>query len=478
MQKRAQTELHRRQKARQSLIAFTEYTFPRYRTAAVHRQIAEQLERVERGESDRLMLLVAPRHGKSELASKRYPPMALGRDPTLQFVSVAATAEFASDWGRDVRNIIAGQEYRALFQTKLAEDSKAKGKWHTSAGGVYYAVGVGGVLMGKGADRLVIDDPFSSMEDAQSETTRKNVWDWYTGTAYNRLMPGGRIVLINHRMHEDDLSGRLLAQQAAGGDRWDVVELKATPDAPLWPEAYDEAALRRMKANTQPRFWSALYEQNPIPDEGTYFKREWLRYYGQRPAHLLVYGASDYAVTEDGGDYTVHLVIGVDPEDNIYILDVWRQKTESDVWADAFCELVKRWKPLQWAEENGQIQKSVGPFLTKRQIETKAWTMREQFASASDKPTRAQSIRGRMAMGKIYLPSSADWLADFVNELMSFPLGRNDDQVDCLSLIGRMLDKMAKGHKPEEPASNVIRGFPNITFDELLKSQHTKERRV
>lgn len=471
-------ELAKRQKARQSLIAFTEYTYPRYRTANVHRQIAEQLERVERGESDRLMLLVAPRHGKSELASKRYPPMALGQDPTLQFISVAATAEFASDWGRDVRNIIASQEYRALFNTKLAEDSKAKGKWHTSAGGVYYAVGVGGVIMGKGADRLVIDDPFASMEDAQSETTRKNVWDWYTGTAYNRLMPGGRIVLINHRMHEDDLSGRLLQQQAAGGDRWDVVELKATPDAPLWPEAYDGDALRRMKANTQPRFWSALYEQNPIPDEGTYFKREWLRYYWQRPSHLLVYGASDYAVTEDGGDYTVHLVIGVDPEDNIYILDVWRQKTESDVWADAFCELVKRWRPLQWAEETGQIQKSVGPFLTKRQIETKAWTMREQFSSATDKPTRAQAIRGRMAMGKVYLPSSADWLADLVNEMMSFPAGRNDDQVDCLSLIGRMLAKMAAASRPPEPVTPIIRGFPNVTFDELLKSQSGRERRV
>jgi hypothetical protein len=160
------------------------------------------------------------------------------------------------DFGRDVRNIIGSEEYRALFDTRLAEDSQAKGKWHTSAGGIYYAVGIGGSVLGRGGDVILIDDPYSSMEDALSEITRKNVWEWYTGTAYNRLMPNGAIVVINHRMHEDDLSGRLLAQQTAGGDKWEVVELPAISETneALWPEAYPIDALHRIRQNTPASF--------------------------------------------------------------------------------------------------------------------------------------------------------------------------------------------------------------------------------
>jgi Uncharacterized protein conserved in bacteria len=140
----AAMELLKRKDAAENLIAFTEYTFPRYQTAKHHRIIAGQLERIERGEIDRLMLLVPPRHGKSELASKRLPAWYLGRQPHRQFLSVSATEGLASDFGREVRNIIGSPEYQAIFDTRLAEDSQAKGKWHTSEGGVYYALGIGG----------------------------------------------------------------------------------------------------------------------------------------------------------------------------------------------------------------------------------------------------------------------------------------------------------------------------------------------
>jgi len=184
---------------------------PRYRTAAHHRVIAGHLERIERGEIDRLMLLVPPRHGKSELASHRFPAWYLGRQPHSQFLSVSATESLATDFGRAVRNTIDSPDYRSIFSTTLAEDSQAKGKWHTSEGGIYYAVGIDGGVLGRGGDVVLIDDPYATMKDAMSELTRKNVWDWYTGTIYNRLQPGGAIIVINHRMHEDDLSGKLLA---------------------------------------------------------------------------------------------------------------------------------------------------------------------------------------------------------------------------------------------------------------------------
>jgi predicted phage terminase large subunit-like protein len=449
-------ELLRRKDAAEELIAFTEYTFPRYRTAEHHRVIAGQLERVEKGEIDRLMLLVPPRHGKSELASIRLPAWFLGRQPHKQFLSVSATEGLASDFGRAVRNTIAGPEYQAIFDTKLAEDSQAKGKWHTSAGGIYYSLGIGGSVLGRGGDCILVDDPYASMADALSELTRKNVWDWYTGTAYNRLMPGGSIVVINHRMHEDDLCGRLLAQQAAGGDRWEVVELPAISESgeALWPDAYPLEALERIRKNSQARFWSALYQQRPAPEEGDYFKSEWLRPYEKVPAleTLRVYGGSDYAVTMDGGDFTVHAVVGVDPEGRMYLLDLWRKQTASDEWIEAFCDLVKAWKPMGWAEEQGQIRSGVGPFLDKRQRERKAYVSREQFPTRGDKAVRAQSIRGRMALEGLYVPMGAECYPGLRSELLSFPAGKHDDQVDALGLVGQLLDQMQSGLKPKPVA--------------------------
>lgn len=395
------------------------------------------------------MLLVPPRHGKSELASIRLPAWYLGRQPHKQFLSVSATDALATDFGRSVRNTIASPEYKAIFDTILAEDSQAKGKWHTSEGGVYYALGIGGSVLGRGGDVLLIDDPFGSMKEAQSELERKNVWDWYTGTAYNRLMPGGAIIVINHRMHEDDLSGRLLAQQAAGGDSWEVVDLPAVNDAgeALWPEAYPIEALDRIRRNTLARFWSALYQQHPAPEEGDYFKVEWLRPYENPPAEdtLRIYGGSDYAVTADGGDYTVHVVIGLDSDGRPWLLDLWRGQTDSATWIDAWCDLVKRWKPFEWGEEGGQIRGAVGPFIDRRARERQVFVYRRQVPSKSDKATRAQPIRGLMAMRGLQVPVNAPWYPAFRAELLSFPAGKNDDQVDALGVIGQLLDTALDG---------------------------------
>jgi hypothetical protein len=235
-----------RLQAPKDLISFTEFTYNRYETAPMHRQIAEQLERVERGEIDRLMICCPPRFGKSELSSRRFPAWYLGRHPERHFISASASFALSEEHGRDVRNLIRSQEYQEIFpDVQLAEDSAARGRWHTAEGGSYYATGVGGALYGRGAHVALIDDPFGSMADARSETVRKEIWAWYQGTLFNRLEKNGAIVIIAHRTHADDLQGRLLAQQAAGGDRWEVLELKALDDDDhsIWPAKYDEAAL-------------------------------------------------------------------------------------------------------------------------------------------------------------------------------------------------------------------------------------------
>ena len=163
------------------------------------------------------------------------------------------------------------------------------------------------------------------------------------------------------------------------------------------------------------------------------------------------YGGSDYAVTADGGDYTVHAMVGLDPDSRMYLLDVWRKQASTDAWIEAFCDLVLEWKPITWAEEKTQITSGVGPYIDRRQRERKAFVYREQFPTRGDKAVRAQSIRGRMALQGLYVPTAASWYPEFRSELLGFPAGKHDDQVDALGLIGQLLDQMIAGQAPKKP---------------------------
>lgn len=449
------------------LISYAAYQWPGYRDAPHHRLIARKLEAVERGDITRLMITMPPRHGKSMLASEFFPAWYLGRNPDHYVVSAAYAQELADDFGRKVKNQIEDPAYGQIFPgVSLAGDSRAAKRFHIQdwqggyehglkQNGAFYAVGVGGPLTGRGAHLLLIDDPVKNREEAESELIRKKTKDWYTSTAYTRLMPGGRVVVIQTRWHEDDLSGWLLAEHRHEG--WEVLDLPAISESgeALWPEQYDIKTLEKIKLAIGPRDWSALYQQRPAPEEGDYFKAEWFKPVQRLPdpKTLRVYGASDYAVTKDGGDYTVHVVVGVDPDDRIYILDLWRKQASSEKWVDAFCDLVLAYKPMGWAEETGQIKSGVGPFLTREQRNRGAWCAREQFPTRGDKSIRAQSIRGRAALAGIYYQADAPWWPDLRSELLSFPAGKHDDQVDALGLVGQLLDRMLAGEKlrPTQP---------------------------
>ena len=270
----------------------------------------------------------------------------------------------------------------------------------------------------------------------------------------------GGLVSHNTRWHEDDLAGRALQH-----NDWKVVCLpaEAEPEDPLgrevgeflWADGdygYAEQ-LAELKKTTPARTWSALYQQRPAPEEGDYFKSEWLKPYTKAPPldTLRVYGGSDYAVTADGGDFTVHAVVGLDPEGRMYLLDLWRKQASSDQWIESFCDLVLQWKPMSWAEEQGQIKSGVGPFLERRQRERQAFVFRQPFPTRGDKAVRAQSIRGRMALDGLYVPVNASWYADFRSELLSFPAGKHDDCIDALGLVGQLLDTMMSGDAPKKP---------------------------
>jgi predicted phage terminase large subunit-like protein len=395
------------------------------------------------------MLLCPPQHGKSTVASKRFPAYLLGLNPYTEVISASATAQLAEEFGREVRNCINSQEYRLLFgATQLAEDSQAKGRWSTNDGGGYYAVGMGGALMGRGGELGIIDDPFATWEDAQSQLTRDKAWDWYSGTFYNRIRPGGPIIVIQHRMHEDDLVGRLIEQQNHGGDRWEIIELPALLDDPPWIERYDRPALERIKAISGPRKWSALYLQNPTPDEGTFFKREWFRFY-REPPPLNHFMSSDLAVTPDGGDFTSIATHGVDADDDLYLaVDYWSGQTSSDVWVDRICDQIIAHKPYALFGESGVIRRSVEPFLKKRMRERKAYCRVDDcwLPSIHDKASRALALQARAAMGKVLLPDN-DHGHKILSQLLAFPAGKFDDDVDMCGLMARAIDQSHRATK-------------------------------
>lgn len=454
------------------LISYAAYQWPGYKDAAHHRLIARHLEMVERGEIKRLMITMPPRHGKSMLASEFFPAWYLGRNPDHYIVTATYGQDLADDFGRKVKRQIEDKTFQQIFPgVTLSGDSRASSRFNvegnsggyehaTSQRGAFYAVGVGGPLTGRGAHLLLIDDPVKNREDAESEVIRKKTKDWYTSTAYTRLMPGGRIVIIQTRWHEDDLTGWLLNDHAH--EDWVVLNLPAISDEgdALWPEQYPVDVLEKIKQAVGPRDWSALYQQRPSPETGDYFKREWVRTVDKMPAreNMLIYGASDYAVTANGGDYTVHVVVGLDPDGRMYLLDLWREKASSDVWVGSFCDLVLKWKPVGWAEETGQIRSGVGPFLVSEMIRRQAYVAKETFATRGDKAVRAQSIRGRIAMNGLYVQKDAPFLTDLINEMMSFPVGVHDDQVDALGLVGQLIDKMSYGTKPaqDKPERPVV----------------------
>lgn len=434
-----------------------------------HKVLCRTIDRVLSGDISRLIINVPPGFTKTESAVISLIARGIAINPAARFIHATYSQALALTNSSKARQTVTMPYYQARWPVAIRDDSDAKNLWVTHQGGGLRADSTGGPLTGFRAGQmtdgftgaLIIDDPLKP-EDSKSDVVRATVNENYMGTLRSRLAHEGvPIIIIMQRLDEDDLTGFLL--KGGGGEVFDHLWLPAVidrnriyphewthgrpiehdlPDGPLWDRKLSAEKLEILKVDR--KVYSAQYDQQPSSEDGDFFKKEWIRTVNTVPpkSELRIYGASDYAVTSDGGDYTVHLVVGVDTDNRMYLLDIWRQQADSMIWVEAWCDLVVRWKPLEWAEETGQIRSGIGPWLEKRAREKQAYTFRRQFTRRQDKAVSAQSIRGRMAMEGLYIPANAPWVNDFKSELLRFPAGVHDDQVDALALIGMLFDHL------------------------------------
>jgi len=464
----AAAELLARRKARTGLLAFTKYRNTNYQAAAHHSLIADKLEAVERGEIKRLMIFMPPRHGKSELASRSFPSWYLGRNPNKQIIAASYNSDLAGDFGREVRNIVGSPEYRAVFgDVSLSADSQAADRWHTNKGGSYVAAGVGTAITGRGADVFLIDDPVKDREEADSDIKRKRVKDWYTSTAYTRLMPGGAIVIIQTRWHEDDLSGWLLDEAKKDGEQWDVVSLPAVNEGvALWPEWYGLERLDAIKSVIGARDWSALYQQNPVPDGGGAFRREWVQFYSETPADI-VKGCNVYMLVDAANekrktsDYTSIWIVALNSDGNYYVVDMVRDRLNLTQRGDIVMRLHRKWKPRQVRYERYGLMADVQYIKTVQGHENYRFEITE-VAGQTAKNDRIKRLVPIFEGRKFYMPDTLhktdvegkthDLVSDFIEqELLSFPVARHDDMMDALSRIAEPDLPLVWPQIPEEP---------------------------
>lgn len=418
--------------ARNKLLSYAKGHWKGYKTPDHLQMLADALEQVEAGKIKRLAVFMPPRHGKSNLVSEIFPAWYLGKHPTEQVLFVTYGQDLADGFGRKVRNAVANQHHMRVFpESVLAEDSASAKRFNTTAGGVYYSVGAGGAVTGRGANLLIIDDPLKNREEADSRTIREKLWDWYASTAYTRLMPGGAVVLVQTRWHEDDLAGRILM----GHETWDVLNLPAIaegndqlgrqPGEALWPEQYNIDALQTIKATIGEREFAALYQQRPAPLEGALFRRDWInRGKAPRSGTRVAMGVDLAISTKESADYTAIVVVARDEFGKIYVLDAVREKVDFPSALNLIRQVADKWNPKMISIEQVAFQAVVVQELLKQTTLPIRGVIPDK-----DKVTRAQPLALRYEQGLVTHEQLPSWFED---ELLAFPNAQHDDAVDAL----------------------------------------------
>jgi predicted phage terminase large subunit-like protein len=461
-------------RARTSLLGFAHAVYPGFKEGPHHRQLAKLFEAVISGEKRRVIINIAPRMGKSEFSSYLFPSYFMGKFPNKKIMMGTHTSSLSEDFGRRVRNLIETPDYNTIFdKTKVSDDQKASGKWSTSEGGQYFAVGVGGSIAGRGADLFLIDDPHSEQDlKSGTRTPFDAAWNWFQTGPLQRLMPGGAIIVIMTRWSQIDLTGQLISHQMKNpdADQWEIVELPAimyehTPEEKsLWPEQWPLEQLQAKRAGMDPRFWQSQYMQNPTSEVAALIKREmWQIWEPEKPpkCEYIIQSWDTAHETKTASDFSACTTWGVwfNEEDNdnahIILLDAIKGR-----WA--FPELKKRALDYykEWEPDACLIEKKAAGAPLIQELRAMGIPVSEfspsrgKAGSSNDKVVRLNAVSDMFTSGRVWAPDTR-WARELIEEVAAFPAGEHDDYVDTMT---QALMRMRNGgfirlpsDEPDEP---------------------------
>jgi len=428
-------------------LDFIKHVYPNYIIGEHHRRLAQLFEDIAQGKKKRVIVNIAPRHGKSELISYLAPAWFLGKHPTKKVIMASHTADLAVNFGRRVRNLVGSDSYKDIFpEVELQADSKSASRWGTNFNGEYFAIGVGGALAGRGADLFIIDDPHSEQE---AKLGKPDVflpaWEWFQSGPLQRLMPGGAIIVVMTRWSKLDLTGQIVNQMVKNDevDDWEVVEFPAIledkngEEVSLWPEFWKLEELRARRAALDVRYWNAQYMQNPVSEEGALIKREWWNIWEEEnpPSCEFIIMTLDAAQEANNrADYNALTTWGVFFNEetnnyNIILLNAIKKRLEFPELKEMCIEEYRDWEPDSFIVEKKSNGAALYQEFRRMGIPVGEFTP----GKGQDKISRVNAISDLFSSGIVWAPDRR-WAEEVVEECNDFPSGANDDLVDATTL--------------------------------------------
>lgn len=476
-QRFALQETARRELAKRHLADFTMFTYPEYQMGWFHRHLCELMDdfrkAVEAKASPRVMVFAPPRHGKTELVTRRMYAHTMGLHPDWFMINATYGQDLSDDNGRDVRRIITDPTFTQVFPDfQLQDDSRSISSWETTRGGRCIFSSIGGAVTGKGAHIFGVDDPIKGRQEADSAAEQKKCWEWYMANARSRLMPGGGILYTQTLWSLQDTAMRLLelAKLSQDVDQWVVYKFPAIAENDekyrkkgdaLHPERYPLSELLRTKAtyslSGNTREWSALYQCNPVPEEGTYFKKDNIsRTYTVAPEHGEVFVCLDGAFKEkEENDQTALGAWSLTAQNDLILLPgafIGRQSTFET--AKKIFALMDQYKARMLVAGKDHIVGSMESFL-KEMMRTKGYFTIEALSEKGDKLAKARSFQARTQAGTVIFPAGSLFEEKIKPELLAFPAGEHDDVVDLCALAARAAAKFFPPALPPLPKEAV-----------------------
>jgi predicted phage terminase large subunit-like protein len=438
-------KLKDRELCQEKFIKFVERVWPTFISGAHHKRMAEAFERVANGTCKRLIINMPPRHTKSEFASYLLPAWFLGKFPHKKVIQTSHTAELAVGFGRKVRNLVDSEVYNNIFPNlALQADSKAAGRWNTSKGGDYFAIGVGGAVTGKGADVLIIDDPHSEQEAAMAASNPEvydKVYEWYTSGPRQRLQPGGAIVIVMTRWAARDLTGQVIKSAAQRtGEEWEVIEFPAILPSgrPLWPQFWSLEELSALREELPNAKWQAQYQQNPVGNESAIVKRDWWKWWEKDDPPVCEYILQSWDTAFEKtqrADYSAGTTWGIFAceEDNfapnIILLNTYKKRVE---FPELKRDVLREYN--EYEPDSMIVEKKASGAPLIYDLRAMGVPVQEYTPSkGQDKIARLNSVSDIIASGKVWVPRTR-WAEELVDEVAAFPSGEHDDLVDATTL--------------------------------------------